>query len=97
MMSFQHKKSPIFRLYDILCRDILLSLHFLFPSFLWINDCANVGVSLQNHRGYAWLKKLFFPFKRIAVFLCDRCKKQKKSPHRNVKRGPKAALLNKII
>jgi len=50
MLSFLHKKSPVIQPNDILCRDIILSLHFLLFTFLWINDCANVGVSLQNYQ-----------------------------------------------
>jgi len=60
MLSFLHKKSPVFSPYDILCRDIILSLHFLFSQYLWINCCVDVGVSLQNHMPFHRLKKNIF-------------------------------------
>ena len=60
MMSFLTKKSPLFLFNDIFCRDIILSLHFLFLEFFRNISPIDAGVSLQNKRRFSALKKLFF-------------------------------------
>jgi len=60
MRSFFKKKSLVFSASDIPCRNIILSLHFLFLEF-FRNICPiDAGVSLQNKRRFSGLKKLFF-------------------------------------
>jgi len=52
MRSFFKKKSLVFSVSDIPCRNIILSLHFFIFNFFWKQDGLGLAVSLQKNNSF---------------------------------------------